>query len=82
MYNNLIYTIGDCNIPYGSCGVIECFDIRYKKWFEIDELINIFNNNHNNDDGEIKKRWFQYILNCIWKKNKNGQMSNVQNLNL
>ena len=55
--NNLIYEIGnEGNFPFG---VIECFDIRDKKRFAIDELIKIFDNHHN------KKRLFQCVLNCI-----------------
>ena len=42
-------------------GVIECFDIRDKKWFQIDELTKIFNYNQN----QTNKRWFQCVLNSI-----------------
>ena len=61
--NNLIYIIGNNGYNNNSedypFGVIECFDIRDKKWFEIDELSKIF---HNIDN---KKRYFQCVLNCI-----------------
>ena len=56
--NNLIYVIGNCKNVYVSRGVIECFDIRDKKWFVIDELHKIL-------DIENEKRSFQCIMNIV-----------------
>ena len=64
--NNLIYAIGnvdwDNNSKDNPFGVIEYYDIRDKKWNEIDELNGIFDSslplvNKN------KKRYFQCVLN-------------------
>jgi len=66
--NNLIYVIGNNGTDYNSkdspFGVIECFDIRDKRWFEIDNLIKIFDSSFfsffNNE-----KRYFRSVLNSI-----------------
>ena len=55
--NNLIYIIGD-NMTFKSWGVIECFDIRDKKWFIIDKLDKILEFGNN-------ERWSQCVLNFI-----------------
>ena len=61
--DNTIYAIGN----YGSnpfsidFGVIECYDIRDKRWFVIDELNKILNITNE----ECKKRYFQCVLNSI-----------------
>src|SRR5436853_565062 len=41
-------------------GVIECYDIRYKKWFEIDKINNILN--LTNENKEFERRCFECIL--------------------
>ena len=57
--NNLIYVIGDAFV-YSNLwgGVVECFDIRDKKWFIIDKLSNILNINN-------EKTMFQCVFNLI-----------------
>ena len=68
--NNTIYVIGNNGMNNNRVdhpfGVIECFDIRDKRWFEIDELNKIFNsfNSFNSTNNDNKKRWFQCVLNA------------------
>jgi len=63
MNNNLICVVGNDgesgNSDYNPFGVIEGFDIRENKWFEMDELNTIFEINEKSDN----KRYFQCFIN-------------------
>ena len=65
--NNVIYVIKNHGMKNNrveySFGVIECYDIRDKRWFEIDELNKIFSAMNEESNNNKKERWFQCVLN-------------------